>query len=266
MVITKNVALATSISKVKSSQSLLIKLACSLFALTTSNVLAAPLSTDSGWSVFTFGGVESGWSDTYQFSSSDQTLLTVTDAYFAGDQFEVFANGSSLGITSAPGFDTDANDKFDLAAANSIWSTGEFVLDAGDYNISGTTTMSPYGSGGGAIKIDTYVIAEVSASIENPPSPQNPTPTTQQPFDSSEPPQTEPKTASIIAKNPDGTGSNPTTPTITAETTSITPAVGLINPHTADIYGDAISVSAPGAGSLLALGLLTLLARRSQKQ
>lgn len=70
---------------------------------------------------------------------SAPALLKVTDAGLAGDRFEVFANGISLGATSLP---SDAGDEskdldFDAAYGDARWSHGVFQLAAGSYSITG---------------------------------------------------------------------------------------------------------------------------------
>lgn len=92
---------------------------------------------DSGWSRFGFGAVGTTANRQYSFTLTRSAILTVVDSYLAGDRFEVFANGASLGTTSVPGTGgTNTALNFDLAAADGIHSVGRFILGPGSYLIS----------------------------------------------------------------------------------------------------------------------------------
>jgi hypothetical protein len=79
----------------------------------------------------------------------DPIVLYVFDAYLKGDVFEAFANGNSLGQTSAP-FNIGASCGTDLPlCASTGGSTGQFLLTAGTYDITLKAVSSPFGSGGG---------------------------------------------------------------------------------------------------------------------
>ena len=119
---------------------------------------AATLSLDGGWSEFSFGGVGSSWSDTFDFTILDTAYLWVTDAFLSGDQFEVFSvlGPTSLGLTLAPGSVGDQiGADYDAAFADPRWSSGEFVFGAGTHTVSGLVTLSPFGGGGGAIQLSS---------------------------------------------------------------------------------------------------------------
>ncbi len=130
----------------------------SLFVATSAN--AGILTADAGWSRFTFGGATPDWSETFTFTISEASTLTVTDLYQTGDQFEAFANGSSLGLTSAPTSESGTiYDDYDASVASPSYSTGMWVLLAGTYDISGIATLAPLGRGSAGIKLDTGVSA-----------------------------------------------------------------------------------------------------------
>jgi hypothetical protein len=75
--------------------------------------------------------------------------LYVFDAYLKGDVFEAFANGFSLGLTSAP-FNIGGNCGADLlCAATTGGSTGTFALDPGSYALSFIVRSSPFNTGAG---------------------------------------------------------------------------------------------------------------------
>ncbi|MGJ8611666.1 MAG: VPLPA-CTERM sorting domain-containing protein [Octadecabacter sp.] len=117
---------------------------------------AAPLTLDAGWSSFDFEDVGSAWSETFTFTIASNAFFAVTDAYLSGDQFQFFVDGVSAGVTSAPTSQGDQiSDSWDLAYADSRWSSGELELTAGTYEISGLTTLSPFGSGSAAVQLSS---------------------------------------------------------------------------------------------------------------
>jgi len=127
-----------------------------VFSVASAN--AATLTSGAGWSTFDFEDVGSSWGDTFTFTITEASILTVTDVFKAGDQLEVFADGVSLGLTSLPtgtGFTSD----FDLAAADAGWSTGSWSFLAGTYVISGLAELSPFGDGVGALRLDSNISA-----------------------------------------------------------------------------------------------------------
>ena len=82
----------------------------------------------------------------WTFSSSVSVLLSVTDAFTAGDRFEVFDFGTSLGLTSLPGTGDCGDDPVPCLADPTI-SSRVFSLAAGNHSI----TIIPVTSlGGGA--------------------------------------------------------------------------------------------------------------------
>jgi hypothetical protein len=133
--------------------SLVISLMC-----TVGFAQAAPYVVGSGWEGFGFGVVGSSWSRTFEFTLTAPAILKVSDASCAGDQFNVTDNGLSLGITSVPDNDFPICDIFtadyDTAFADSRWSSGWWVLFPGPHSIAGTALLSPYDSGGAAIRVD----------------------------------------------------------------------------------------------------------------
>lgn len=125
-----------------------------------SKVEAYALTVGGGWADFSFGNEGSSWSDEFSFELLMPGVLVVTDAFMAGDRFEVFNHGSSLGLTSVAAAFEDWIGNYDDAAADSRWSTGFWNLPAGSYLISGLVTASPFGSGGGAIRVDPAPVPE----------------------------------------------------------------------------------------------------------
>ena len=117
------------------------------------------LSPDSTWHAFDVSDVASNNQDTawYDFDSGESlsftidvptgqyVMLTVVDAGYAGDRFEVFDHGTSVGLTSA----IDANGNglnvfldFDWAISSRQFSYGYFVLGEGSHVITGDLAQS----------------------------------------------------------------------------------------------------------------------------
>jgi len=105
---------------------------------------AETLSVGTGWEEFTFGGVGSAWSRTYDYSSSSATVFRVVDAGLSGDQFPV----TGLGTTSSPGASAGpVGNDFLAAFIDPAFSRGTYLLPAGTRSIGGTTGLSPFGGG-----------------------------------------------------------------------------------------------------------------------
>lgn len=95
----------------------------------------------------------------WTFAAPGGILLTVTDAFLAGDIFEAFDFGLSLGLTSVPG-DGDCGDDPVPCLASSFMSSGTFALIVGDHSI----TIVPTGSlGGGSGYLLVEAVPEPSA-------------------------------------------------------------------------------------------------------
>ena len=134
------------------------------------------LSADGEWSEFSvddFSSVSQGveWIDTtdsnspefgstltYQFTIATgfKGHLSVVDAGFAGDRFEIFNNGLSIGITSETSSDIDYSNNFESNLASTDFSKHIFTLTEGTYNITGGlfSTLQPFNATNGALKLD----------------------------------------------------------------------------------------------------------------
>ena len=89
----------------------------------------------------------------WTFSSpSDAVFLTVVDAFEAGDRFEVFDFGASLGLTSLPASSFDCGDDPVVCLASPDTSKAVFLLPAGDHSITIVPTLVPSGSGTGYLQ------------------------------------------------------------------------------------------------------------------
>ena len=141
-----------------------------LFAAVMASAFSMPvgatsltLTTDGLWHSFDVddasalsGGVEwiDAQSDTgyandgsalhFTFTLLDFAMLTVVDGGFAGDQFQVFDNGISLGFTSNPtnNYPTSVATDFDAALVNPLYSSAVFYLAAGQHDITGLLSAS----------------------------------------------------------------------------------------------------------------------------
>ncbi|WOI52306.1 hypothetical protein [Parvularcula sp. LCG005] len=128
-------------------------------ALLTASSYAIPLTLDSDWQYFAFEGEGSSFSTTFEFTLTETAYLAVTDAYLAGDQFEIFLNGDSIGLTSVPlGFEDEIDDDFDFAFGSMLWSSAEIALSPGTYVLSGLAALSPFDGGGAALQLSSTAL------------------------------------------------------------------------------------------------------------
>jgi PEP-CTERM motif-containing protein len=95
----------------------------------------------------------------WTFSGSG--FLIVQDAFFRGDQFEVFDGLDSMGLTSSPGLIDDPIDG-PGCGSNPVTcftdpgsSHGIFALGAGDHSFTITVIAAPFGPGAGYLCIDS---------------------------------------------------------------------------------------------------------------
>ena len=106
---------------------------------------------------------------TFTIAAGHQGLLTVVDAGFSGDVFQVTDFGAVLGSTSTP-VDGDPNGgitfDFDAALANSDFSRAIFTLGAGAHSISGSATRflsdasGPLGATSGGVRLEVSSVPE----------------------------------------------------------------------------------------------------------
>jgi hypothetical protein len=94
----------------------------------------------------------------YQFTINNgfKGFLSVVDAGLAGDQFQVFNNGQSIGLTSSTTNMSDYSNNFSDNLANVNFSSGVFLLTEGTYNITGAlfSSLQPFNATNGALKLD----------------------------------------------------------------------------------------------------------------
>jgi len=104
------------------------------------------LSADMGLNWFDIGSATGeALSFTINVAAGQAVQLTVVDAGYAGDRFEVFDNGNSIGLTSLvpeDGAGLNANLSFDFALSNASFSRGYFILGEGLHTITGSLFQS----------------------------------------------------------------------------------------------------------------------------
>lgn len=154
------------------------------------------IATDGGWNEFDVDSFTSGnvkWIDnvtghapyqgdgsvlSFTFTLASAGVLNVVDASFAGDRFEVFSNGSSLGQTSvvpATAYENNPADAgTDFAAAfadHTNFSYASYQLTAGTYTVTGALTQSvslggqPLESTAGAISVSSQTPVPLPAGV-----------------------------------------------------------------------------------------------------
>ena len=86
--------------------------------------------------------------------------LKVIDAFTAGDRFEVFSSGNSLGATSsAPDQNIDCGDDPEVCLVTTGMSYGEFVFGAGNYSLAISVLDTPTGVGSAYFQVTSNVNA-----------------------------------------------------------------------------------------------------------
>ena len=88
--------------------------------------------------------------------------LIVTDGFLAGDRFELFDFGVSLGLTSLVSSTSggDCSNNVLGCLANPLFSHGTFLLGAGPHSLTGTVTISPFGAGAAFFIIRAVAVPE----------------------------------------------------------------------------------------------------------
>ena len=115
---------------------------------------ATPITIDGGWVSFSWtggaGAIDSP-SDGFQFTASGLVEVQITDCCVIGDQFEIFVDSVSIGLTSAPvGSGPSGAFTGPASWADSRLSKLSFNVGAGshDIDIVVTTSVSTSTSGG----------------------------------------------------------------------------------------------------------------------
>ena len=142
--------------------------AATLFALLLTGIAqAGPVATDGTWYGFTWSGeppnptvgvaryaLVDPVGDTWTYTSSKYTVVTITDLEADIDYFELFDFGASVGLTPdpTPFFSTACGGDPDACIADG-YSSAKFILAPGSHSLS--IIEVAYSSGGtGAFKIE----------------------------------------------------------------------------------------------------------------
>lgn len=122
-------------------------------ALATPSLASAQTSLTPG-SWFTFEWFSGAGSTAIESFLATTTTLWVADCCNPGDVFEVFADGVSVGMTSAVASDGGGSiPDFDAAFADPTWSSGVFTVGIGQTITLVTTQVAEgYASGGAGIQ------------------------------------------------------------------------------------------------------------------
>jgi hypothetical protein len=91
-------------------------------------------------------------------------LLTVTDVFESGDQFQLFDFGVSLGLTSVPGT-SDCGDDPVPCLADPAMSKGTFALGAGPHSLTLTAVLAPTDSATGYLIVTLPEPGTLSLSV-----------------------------------------------------------------------------------------------------
>jgi hypothetical protein len=120
---------------------------------------SAPVVVGTGWQEVTFGDV--GSRTVLRLNAPGETWLRLTDMFCAGDQFSVLDNGVPLQAT-APATAatcerfTSSPTRAEVGAA---WSSGGWLLRAGQHTLTMITTGSPFGGGVAFVRADAPALA-----------------------------------------------------------------------------------------------------------
>ena len=120
---------------------------------------AGAITVGGGWYDFSWG---SGapipvLGNPFTFTTPPEgATLKVTDAFVAGDQFEVFRDSTSLGLTPwVPATLSDWTDDPDFAYSDPRWSHRAWYLPGGEaVNININVVTNPWGSGSAYLRVD----------------------------------------------------------------------------------------------------------------
>ena len=146
-----------------------------------------PLAADGSWNEFTVDNLAApafgnGWIDfndgsplAFDFTIAAGSIgtLTVVDAGFAGDTFNITNFGAALGTTSSVATGTTDGPvvfDFDAALADSSFSRGVFTLGAGSYSISGSLLQSVLDAGVALNSTNGAVSLSIAAAVPEPSS------------------------------------------------------------------------------------------------
>lgn len=128
---------------------------------------ADAIVVNAGWYGFCFGGTGSAATSGCQnsgigtsgnsttFTAAGPVLFQITDAFNAGDTFDVWVDGLYQFTTNpVPQSNPGISDP-DLAFADPAYSHGQILLGGGFHTIDVFASASPFGSGGAYLQVIT---------------------------------------------------------------------------------------------------------------
>ena len=116
-----------------------------------------PIVVGGGWSLFTWTTAAQSFNveGPFTFSSTGSTVVTVTDDFCPGDQFNVYDFGVLIGTTNAvPSSNNCPSLTPDAALASPVYSHGRFTLGPGNHSITLQTIVNPFNTGGAYLRVD----------------------------------------------------------------------------------------------------------------
>ena len=152
-----------------------------LFSCPAAQATSIAITPGDGWHAFDVDDLTSQsfgleWIDfsdgsplAFTFTLAQAAKLTVVDAAFAGDAFQIFDNGASIGFTPIvqSSYPVSNGLDFDGSLANPDYSHAVFSLLAGTHVISGLLSTSivvdgaPLNATVGALRLDLDSLSEV---------------------------------------------------------------------------------------------------------
>jgi hypothetical protein len=120
------------------------------------NSVIVDLPLDGGWYKFFFGQAGNETAYTFSAISTDWVQISITDAFCAGDSFDVIKDDEYLITTPrVPGDGCKKwTDNPDVAFTNPLWSSTKFSLE-GSFNITLAVRDSPFQGGAAFIRADS---------------------------------------------------------------------------------------------------------------
>jgi len=122
------------------------------------------LTNGNGYTLGTNPDAISAPDPAWTFTLTAPAMLIVTDEFLSGDVFS-FTDGTNTYTTSASTTGSDCGSDITACLADPNFSHGEFLLQPGDYTLSGTATQSPSGGGAAGFEVSSAVPEPASLSL-----------------------------------------------------------------------------------------------------
>jgi hypothetical protein len=140
----------------------LVSIVAVLLGTAGSASAATPIAVGDGWHSFTWVGGNGApiTQNPFTFFYPGFSIVTVTDAFCAGDVFSLTDNGRALGSTSSVPVNAACNAPSNFTPDSAMLersyshSQGNFILGPGPHALSLRAKVSPFGSGGAFLRVD----------------------------------------------------------------------------------------------------------------